>query len=185
MTSARFHGSSSEHHNASECDYWGTFRLPGHFSAVVSVSLYSWKVYRLRIQDTDPCQCLFSGRLQPALRSRCVIANIVARREFISTEDGKVHAERSLVLAQVKEQLLILLQVKRMSDDTHPKDLAGDDREGVHIPHSTSLSNLIKRGRGRGSSNSLFQSREVCCTMGLKQTMPLSASGSNAPFFCP
>jgi hypothetical protein len=46
----------------------------------------------------SPVSGSFSGRLQPALRSRCIIANIVARRELISIEDGELYAERSLVL---------------------------------------------------------------------------------------
>ena len=55
----------------------------------------------------------------------------MARREFISIEGGDLHAERSLVLARAKELLLIPHGIKRMSDDTHPKGVAGDDHERV------------------------------------------------------
>jgi hypothetical protein len=64
---------------------------------------------------------------QPGLLFDAFITNIVTGREFISIEDDKFHAERSLVLAHVEEQLLIPHGVKRMSNETTTKD----------VPHGT------------------------------------------------
>ena len=88
----------------------------------------------------------------------------MARREFISIEDGELHAERSLVLARVEELLLIPHGIKRMSDDTHPKGVTEDDHERVHVPR-----NLV---------NLTFKSDQVKMRYGFEQ-LTESVSGAS------
>jgi hypothetical protein len=66
----------------------------------VSGGLYSWKVGRLRIQDTTPCQGPFRDGCIQLYDLDAALPTWLAGREFISIEDVKLHAERSLVLAR-------------------------------------------------------------------------------------
>ena len=73
-------------------------------------------------------------------KRKCYLADLIIASELVPIQNGELHFESLLVLANMEQQLFLPLRVQRVADDTGTENLfaEGYDDERVHVPHHAS-----------------------------------------------